>query len=152
MRGPENKSTGSLLRSAGKFFRIAAITIFVLIILAVILIVIPVERDMKTRNQINTRVQAGKTVSNALVRFRNENGFWPHDTAEFSQNDVEVLSDGLVRVYFRAPESIDGKWADLEISIKNGRYYRSCRAPGIKSGRLPAWCREGARVEEVKLK
>jgi hypothetical protein len=152
MRGPENKSTSSLLRGAGKFFRIVGITTFVLIMLAIVLIVIPIERDMKTRNQINARVQAAATISNALVRFRNENGFWPHDNAEFSQNDVEVLGDGLVRVYFRAPESIDGKWADIEISIKNGRYYRSCRAPGIKSGRLPAWCREGARVEEVRLK
>jgi hypothetical protein len=151
MRGPKNKSTGSLFRAAGKLFRIVGITAFLLIILAVVLIVIPVERDMKTRNQITVRVQVGKTISNSLVRFRNENGFWPHDTADYSQNDVEVLSDGLVRVYFRAPESIDGKWADLKISIDNGRYYRSCRATEIKSGRLPAWCREGASMEEVRL-
>ena len=139
----------SLLRSAGRFFRIVGILTFLLIILAIVLIVIPVERDMKTRDQITARVQLGKTISDSLVRFRRENGFWPRDTEHFSQHDVKVLGDGLVRVYFRVPDSIDGKWADLKIFVKNGRYYRSCRAPGIKSGRLPAWCREGGIVEEV---
>lgn len=151
MQVHENKTTSSLLRSAGKFFRVVGILVVLLTIIVVVLIVVPTERDMRTRNLINARVQVGLTISDFLISFRNKNGFWPRDFAAYSQNEVDVLDDGLVRVYFEVPGSIEENWADLRVSMENGRYYRSCRAPGIKRGRLPAWCREGAGVEEVKL-
>ena len=151
MRDRDNKSKTPLLCTSVKTFRTVGIAIFLLIILVVVLIVIPAERDMKIRTEITAQVQVGRILSNSLIEFRYKNGFWPKDTTHFDQNNVAVLSDGEVRVYFISPESIDGKWADLKISIENGRYYLSCRAPGIKSGRLPAWCREDAGMEEVRL-
>lgn len=151
MQDNRNKPTSSHLRSVGKLLKVVSIGLFLVGIMAVILIVIPVERDMRMRNQITARVLIGQSISDLLVSFRNEHGFWPQDSENYSQNGVEVLSDGLVRVYFEVPASIKGKWADLKVFIENGRYYRSCRAPDIKSGQLPAWCRESASVEELRL-
>jgi hypothetical protein len=125
----------------------------VLVLLAVVFVLavfIPAHQDMEIRKTINARVLAGRVVSDQLVAYRVENGSWPPDPAEHSRNGIEVMGNGLVRVVFTEPESIRGKWADLVLELDDGRYYRACRAPGIKSGRLPAWCRDRADAEEVR--
>jgi len=125
--------------------------LFLLTVVLVLMVFIPVHQDMEIRNQINARVLAGRVVSDLLVAYRIENGSWPPDPGEYSLNGIEVMGGGLVRVVFNEPESIQGKWADLALELDDGRFYRTCRAPGINSGRLPAWCRDRADAEEVKL-
>ena len=60
MRDSEDKPKSSLSRTAGKFFRVSGIATFLLIVLAVVLIVIPVQRDMNIKNQFTTQVRLGR--------------------------------------------------------------------------------------------
>ena len=150
MKHDDDETVRPSRRGVAWYLRKIPLVLFIVLVVLVLMTVIPVHRDMEIRNQINARVQAGRAVSDVLVAYRIENGSWPSDPGGYSRDGIEAFGDGLVRVVFDEPESIRGKWADLVLAVDDDRFYRTCRAPGIKSGWLPAWCRDRGHAEEVK--
>jgi hypothetical protein len=148
MQNISNRSKGSLLLSGGKIF---GISIFFVVVLVVVTTFVQVNHDMTIRRQISAEISIGLKVSDLLIIYRAENGYWPINAAEYSQDGIEVLDNGLVRVFFEKPESIAQKWADLQVLYENDQFYRSCRSPDIKPGRLPAWCRENAAARKLSI-
>lgn len=123
----------------------------VVILLAVVaaLVVVPVQRDMTLRDLITTRLAVARDVSDRLLAYRMANGTWPTHAGEYSVAGVDAAPDGRVRVVFHEPGPLRGKWAELRTYHENGRFYRLCRAPGVRDARLPAWCRSDALAREL---
>ena len=148
MQNISNRSKGSLLLSGGKIFGISILFVVVLVVATTF---VRINHDMTIRRQISAQILIGLKVSDLLITYRAENGYWPPNAVDYSQNGIEVLDNGLVRVIFEKPESIARKWADLQVLYENNKFYRSCRSADIKPGHLPAWCRENATARELSF-
>ena len=139
-------------KSGGSRVVKAVVASIVLLIGGVIaLVFIPVYFDREARGQATQGVSVGVAVSNRVLAYRLQQGYWPRDyrsfVAEGKKNapahigDITVIKDGVVRIVFNAPDRLRGGSVEIETFQKEDKFFRACRGIGIKDGFLPAACR-----------